>query len=337
MGVCGRLAESPFIERDADTLSLLAAALAVPALVAHPVNADTINSGGTVTVTPGGRITQTGFRTAVVSATATDGDAAIAQSALLAANVALTRVPGYIAIPSKEVAGAFGGIKLHDQLDSKDYQAIGKKLKAQRILSLTVSPLETTDTSSAYSALVEVYDAVSGGLVGRGQSTYTATAEALAADDSKDKTPANSGTAEQALPNRALGGAVYQAIRDLSRPATFNGSVISIPGAYTARLSLGERSGLRSGARIEYLENGVPVAYGTVVDLGVGESLATVAPEANVNLVKPNTFFRTVSNPTADRAGKTANEITNAEFKKFERDLGISAAIAGIIYYIAAD
>lgn len=314
--------------------TVLAAALTVPAFIAQPVSADTIKTNGTVTVTPGGRLAQTGFRTAVVSASATNGDADIAQNALLAANVALGRTGGFIAIPSKEVAGAFGSIKLRDQLDSKDYQAIGKKLKAQRVLAVTVSPLEASDSSAAYSATVDLYDGTTGGLVGRGQSTYTATAEAVAADDSKEQTRANSGTAEQALPNRALGGAVYQAIRDLSRPASFNGTVISLPGAYQARLSIGERSGLRTGAAIEYVDNGVPVAYGTIVDLGVGESVATIAPEAAVTFVRPNTIFRSLSNPTADRAGKTGIEITNAEFKKFERDFAISAAIAGIAYYI---
>jgi hypothetical protein len=78
---------------------------------------------------------------------------------------------------------------------------------------------------------------------------------------------------------RALGGAIYRAVGELNRPAETRGVVISIPEAYRARISMGERSGLRNGARLEYLVNGQPVAYGTVTNAGLGESVATVAPK----------------------------------------------------------
>jgi hypothetical protein len=311
----------------------LAAALAFPMPTSQ---ADVIRSGGAVTVTPGGRTVESGLRTAVVSVTDTSGNVDTAQSAMLAANVALARVPGFTAVPAKDVAAAFGKIGLRDKLDAKDFQEIGKKTKAARVLTLTITPGDTTDGSALYSAIAELYDTSNGSLVGRGDGIFTATADAIAADTNAQQpaAPATAtGAMSQALPNRALGGAVYQAINELNRPATFNGVVISIAGPYQARLSLGERHGVRNGARVEYLQNGEPFAYGTVFDLGRGESVASIAPEAAASLVGVNTQVRTVSNPAIDRAGKTAEQVSQAEFKTFERNFGISAAIAGVVYY----
>jgi hypothetical protein len=196
-------------------LSLVAIGLAASglafALAARPAFADETRSAGTVTVTPGGRTMRTGLRTAVVSATDTSGDAAIANAALLAANVALNRVPGYVAIPAADVAKAFSKVGMSDRLDSADIAAIGKSSKAKRALMVTVTSGDANDTSAAYSAVVEMFDAQTGGLIGRGEGTFTATAEAVAAD-TPTPAPANSGSAAQALPIRALSGAVYQAI-----------------------------------------------------------------------------------------------------------------------------
>ncbi|HEX8834614.1 MAG TPA: hypothetical protein VF719_10460 [Abditibacteriaceae bacterium] len=310
------------------SLGLAAWSLHAPRLV----HADVVHSGGAVTVTPGGRAVQSGLRTAVISATDTSGNVETAQSAMLAANVALARVPGYVAVPSKDVAAAFGKITLRAQPDAKDYQEIGKKTKAQRVLSLTVSPGDINDSSAGYSALAELYDTTTGGLVGRGQGVFTATAEAVNADTTAQNQTA---TADMAtvLPTRALSGAVFQAINELTRPATFGGVVISIPAPYQARLSIGDRAGLRNGARVEYWANGAPVAYGTVIDVGVGEAVATIAPESAVSLIHVNSQVRTVSNPTLDRAGKSAAQADEAEFKRFERSFAISAAIVGIAYY----
>ena len=314
--------------------SLVFAALAAIALPTLSARADVVTSGGSVTVTPGGKVTQSGFRTAVVSATATNGDVAVARAAMLAANVALSRLPQYIAIPANEVGAAFANMNVRDTMMGSDYQALGKKLKSQRAMTVTVTPGETSGEAASYSALVEMYDTTTGGLVGRGQGTFTATGEALAADTAAQKTPpANAGTAAQVLPTRALSGAIYRAIAELNKPATFRGVVVSIPGAYLARLSVGERSGLRNGARVAYYDGGQTIAYGTVIDLGFGEAVATVAPEANVTGVGINTEFRTLSNPTAERAGKSAREQDDAEFRSFEKQFGLSLAIIGIAYY----
>ncbi|HEX8552599.1 MAG TPA: hypothetical protein VF681_13710 [Abditibacteriaceae bacterium] len=296
--------------------------------------ADEVRTAGTVTVTPGGRTVVGGLRTAVVSATDTSGDTAIASAALLAANVALNRVPGYVAVPAKDVASAFAKVPLSDKLDAKDIMEIGKRSKAKRALALTVTPGDLSDTSASYSAIAELYDTATGGLVGRGEGTFTATADAVVAD-TPTPAPINSGTAAQALPNRALGGAVFQAINELNRPATFQGVVVSMPGAYQARISLGERAGLRNGARVEYVRNGDVLGYGSVYDVGNGESIATIAPEAAAPFIGVNTEVRTISNPSAARAGKSAREQDDADFNRFEREFGISAAIAGVVYFIS--
>ena len=305
-------------------------ALALPCL---PAAADEVRTAGTVTVTPGGRTLRTGLRTAVVSATDTSGDAAIANAALIAANVALNRVPGYVAIPSTEVARAFSKVGISDRLESADISEIGKRTKAKRAMMVTVTPGDANDTSAAYSAVVEMFDAQTGGLIGRGEGTFTATADAVVAD-TPTPAPANSGTAAEALPTRALSGAFYQAINELNKPASFRGIVVSLPGAYQSRISLGERAGIRNGARIEYLRNGETIGYGSVFDVGSAESVATIAPEASAPQIGVNTEVRTISNPVAGRAGKNAREMDDAEFSRFEREFGISAAIAGIVYYI---
>jgi hypothetical protein len=54
---------------------------------------------------------------------------------------------------------------------------------------------------------------------------------------------------------------------------------------------------LRNGARLEYLVNGQPVAYGTVTNAGLGEAVATVAPESAFPNVYVNMEVRNVSNP----------------------------------------
>lgn len=317
--------------RRASRFSVLA--LALCAAGSHTGFAAEVRTGGTVTVTPGGRTVVGGMRTAVVSATDTSGDTDAAKAALLAANVALGRVSGFSAVPASEVASAFGKLKLSDNFVAKDYVAIGKGTKAPRALVVTVSPGEAGEQSASYRAVAELYDTATGGMVGRGDGTFTATAEALAADTTTPATT-NTGDTAEVLGNRALSGAVYQAINELNRPATFRGIVVSMPDAYQARISLGERTGLRSGARLEYLRGNEVIGFGSVFDVGRGESVATIAPEAAAPFIGVNTEVRTVSNPTAGQAGKSARELDDAEFKRFEREFGISAAIAGIAYYI---
>ena len=315
--------------RRASRLSVLAIALCAGAGSGYAAE---MRAGGSVTITPGGRAVVAGLRTAVVSATDTSGSVDGANAALLAANVALGRVAGFTAVPASEVAGAMSKLNITDRMESKDIMAIGKSAKAARALVVTVSPGEAGTESASYRATAELYDTSNGGLIGRGDGVFTATAEAVAADAPKP-TPSNTGNVADVLVNRALSGAVYQAVNELNRPAAFSGVVISQPGPYQARISLGERLGLRNGARVEYLRDGAVVGFGSVIDVGTGESVATIAPEAAATLIGINTEVRTVSNPSAARAGKSARELDNAEYKRFERDFGISAAIAGIVYY----
>lgn len=313
--------------RRASRLSIIA--LALCAASASNGFAAEARTGGGVMVTPGGRAVNSGLRTAVLSATDTSGDVDAANAALLAANVALGRVNGFSTVPTADVAAAFGKITLSPRIEGTDIVAIGKATKAKRALTITVSPGEADAQSASYRAVAELFDTATGGLVGRGDGTFTATADAA-----NDKPAADTKGTGDALTNRALSGAVYQAINELNKPASFNGIVVSIPGAYQARISLGERNGVRNGARVEYLRGGEVVGFGSVVDLGTSEAVATVAPESAAPLININTEVRTVSNPTASRAGKSAREIDDADFKKFEHDFAISAAIAGIAYAV---
>lgn len=319
--------------RRASRLSVLAIALCASA--AGTSFAAELRSGSGVTVTPGGRAVVGGLRTAVVSATDTSGDVKAANAALLAANVALGRAVGFNAVPASEVASALSRITVNDQMEAKDFMAVGKSTKAARALVVSVTPGDASDASASYRAVAELFDTATGGLVGRGDGVFTATADSVTAD-APTPAPANTGSLADVLRNRALSGAIYQAVNELNRPASFRGIVVSMSGPYQARISLGERAGVRNGARIEYLREGAVVGFGSVFDVGNGESVATIAPEAAAPLINVNTDVLVVSNPSAARAGKTSREIDDAEFKKFERDFGISAAIAGIAYYVWA-
>lgn len=272
----------------------------------------------TVTVMPGsmGGYTK-GMPVAVISATDTSGDPAAARHALDAANAAISHWPGYVAISPRAVAGALSKLNLHGDLVAPDYQNIGKRLKAQRMIAITLTP---GNDNTSYTALAEMYDTTNGSLVGRGQAPFTATPGT-----------GNAAPTPDGLRDRSIDGAVAAAIAALDETATLHGIVISLPGAYQARLSLGERQGIRNGARIEYLVDGQPVAYGTVFDVGAGEALASIASEAAMPSVMLDTEFRTVSNPTLARAGLTARQVDDKNWKKFERDF-IIGAIPALAY-----
>jgi hypothetical protein len=362
---------------------IVASAIAISSL--SPAQAVVQSDGAAVTVTPGGNVVPTGLRVAVVSATDTAGDTLTAQRALLAANMAVARTRGYVTVPQAEVARALstqskkGGVdtrgpnqqrgsidgnapfgesaegdtRLH--VDPMDYKSLRKSANAQRALSVFVTRETSDATGATVSAVVEMYDTKSGGMVGRGQSTFTSTVsptEAPAADAAADaattapapvatsanEEPIVNGTARTTATSaelaqvRALGGAIYRAVAELNRPAETRGVVISIPDAYRARISMGERSGLRNGARLEYLVNGQPVAYGTVTNAGLGESIATVAPEAAFPNVYINMEVRNISNPVSARTWQRSDKSDEKAFRRFENEFTAGLIVAGLLY-----
>ena len=111
------------------------------------------------------------------------------------------------------------------------------------------------------------------------------------------------------------------------------GVVVSRPGCNAARLSLGSRNCLRVGSRIEYLKNGLQFATGRVTSLNFADAVATVEPEAADHYVGINTDIRVLEIP-AQNLGPTQEDLDNREFRRFERDFAISAAIVAAIYYI---
>ncbi|HEX8237805.1 MAG TPA: hypothetical protein VF600_17825 [Abditibacteriaceae bacterium] len=358
---------------------ILAAAIAVNSL--SPAHAVVQSDGAAVTVTPGGNVVPGGLRVAVVSATDTAGDVLTAQRALVAANMAVARTRGYITVPQAEVVRALstqskkGGLDNRGPnqqrgatdrnapfgesaegdtrlpVDSMDYKSLRKSANAQRALSVFVTREASDANGSTVSAVVELYDTKSGGLVGRGQSTFTSTVSAAetAAGDVAAPAPAPAATKadEEPIVNgrarttatsaelaqvRALGGAIYRAVAELNRPAETRGVVISIPDPYRARISMGERSGLRNGARLEYLVNGEPVAYGTVTNAGLGESVATVAPESAFPNVFVNMEVRNISNPVSARTWQRSDKSDEKAFRRFENEFTAGLVVAGLLY-----
>jgi hypothetical protein len=386
------------------TVFAAAAAILLGASTLVPAHAATYQEGAAVTAMPGGQLTVTakGFRVAVISATDSDGDSLAAQRALVAANIALSHTRGLIAVSDKQVADAvrtasnakgtldlrgpnqprhlingdrpFGEPEAGDTrlpIDSLDFQSLRKRLQADRAMSVFITRLESTDTSATVRAVVELYSTKDGGLVGRGESTFTSTvgaapdAAATAPADAlivpappsrsavapsidannrstretlRSSAPVANGTAQPIATDaeiaqvKALGGAVYRAVAELNRPIELNGVVVSIPSAYTTRISLGTRRGLRNGARIEYVVNGRPVAYGMITDVGAGEAEATVAPEAAFSDVYVNMQVRNVSNPVRARMGPSVDDKEATKFSRFERSFGIGLTVAGLLY-----
>lgn len=312
-----------------------------------------------------------GLKTAVVAATDTGGDAEVAMRALKATNIAMARSVGYSVIPASTVAANLRKAGLRYPFAPRDYEIVRRNLdKAPRIVAVTVTPADLSETNTTYKALVEMFDTTHGGLVGRGEATYTATAEspALVSSVTTMQTPAPAGsdqvlgsfavpagtagapatadttvtttttttavTSGDAPRYLAVDGAILRAVAQMNEPAQLNGIIVSLPAAHMARLSLGEMHGLRNGSRVEYLGRGVPIAYGTVIDVGKGESLATVAGERAFPFLEVNGTWRTVDIPPYGAAGLTRDQIDDKEWKRFERDFGIGAAIAGLAYLV---
>lgn len=332
----------------------LAAIGTVPLLAwsARAAHSDTLISspaaGSSAVAIPGGP-RGAGTLVAVVSAQHTSGNAAMARRALLAANAALRQTPGFQAAPmpgdhvpvsTPQVAQAMRSVNFHFPFTARDYQDIGKALKVTRALSITVSPDTVTPDGASYTAVAELYDTKSGGLIGMGRTSSTVSPADVAATDAAttDAAPApTTATTPEVTPEqRALDASVAGAVFELSRTAQFNAIVISKPSAYAARLSLGELSGVRGGARVEYLSGGLPVAFGTVVDVGQGEAVATVAPETAFPGIYANMPVRIVNNPSSTRSLPSQLRIDEKEFSSFERQFTLSLGIIGAIYYVAA-
>jgi hypothetical protein len=262
-----------------------------------------------------------GLKVAVVATSDSTGNQEVALRALQAANIGLERQPGYIVGDPQVVAKTLKAEHLQWPFAPREYPGIRKKLeKADRVMSISVSP--QPGSSSTYNAVAELYDTTTGGLVGRGESLYTVSS----ASDSNNADPQM----------RAVDGAVLGAIYDMCRPAVLTGVVVSRPQGYNVRISLGTTEGLRNGSRIEYLVDGKPIAYGTAIDVGPGESIATVAPENAFNKVQVNTAFRTASIPPEGLKGYSREEISKKEFDKFSKTFAVGAALATIAYLIVS-
>lgn len=261
-----------------------------------------------------------GLKVAVVATSDSSGNQDAALRALQAANIGLERQPGYQVEDPQAVVKALKDAQLQWPFAPKQYPDVRKKLdKADRVLSISVSP--QPGANATYNAIAELYDTSTGGLVGRGEALYTVSSPAP-----------DSNTTDPQM--RAVDGAVLGAIFDMSKPAVLNGIVISRPQGYNVRISLGTFDGLRNGSRIEYLADGKPIAYGTAIDVGTGESIATVAPESAFNKVQVNTAFRTASIPPEGLMGSSRWEISKKEFDKFSKTFVIGAALATIAYLI---
>ena len=353
---------------------VLALGLCALPLAAQVARADMNDDGmGSTPVTrpTNDKVKAVGLKTAVVAATDTGGDEDVALRALKAAHIALARETGYVLMPANRVAKALQDNGTRWPFLPRDYPTIKKKLdKADRALAVTVSPVN--GANDTYSALVELYDLQTGGLVGRGEGTYTANADSLPlVKNSQMQTtttttnstaltgtfevpsgtaPAPVGdvtipvttvtssnvTAETDARFLAVDGAILHAVAQMNEPASIRGVIVSLPGGYTTRISKGLMHGIRNGARIEYTFNGQTIAYGTAIDVGPGESLATVAPERAFPLLTINGDFKTVSNPVAGAMGKSRDEIEEKEFSKFENQFGLGAGLAGLAYLLFA-
>jgi hypothetical protein len=295
--------------------------LAIPVL-AQSVSAQTIVTppvGGAVVAVPGGPAI-VGVPVIIAAAIDTSGNADTARRALIVANAALRATPGYRPAAQSEytpLTGASAATALKATpwaypFTASDYQKIGKASKAPYAMTISVTP----GTDGTYSAVAEMIRTKDGALTGYGKGT----------------TPAS------ATPETALDSAVAAAVVALGETATIPGVIVSKPGAYMARISLGTLSGARGGARVEYLgEDGEPVAFGTIVDIAAGEAAATVAPETAFPGLHINQRVRLVNNPSAKRALPDFSTLQEKDYKTFERNFGFSLALAGAIYYIAAN
>lgn len=300
--------------------------------------------GASVTVRPGRTSYVTpDLRTAVVGATETGGNVEIARRALAAASAAISVLPGYATIPAAEVARAMRNLK-RDALRVPEFQAMKKAIRADRALSVTLSPGTISDAEASYTAVAELYDTTTGGLVGRAEETYSATPDNANPARVNESTIPAANVARGALVDaptgtlteRAADGAIARAVFALNAPILQRGVVLNknafagTTGApLVARISLGERSGMRVGTPIVYFApDGRQVAFGTIVDLGAGESLATIAPESAFSQIMVNSEVRNIDNPPVARAGAPQRTQDEREWRQFERRFGVALVVA---------
>lgn len=312
-------------------LSALALSFCILPLAVGAVEANA-PSETTVTVPSTTVLKNQGLKTAIVAATDTNGDIDVALRALKAAHIALQHSPGYDVLPADTVASALQDSGIRWPFAPRQYAEVRKKLKGaargskqlSRALAVTVTPGD--GTLATYSAVVELYDFNNGGLVGRGESTYTASTTTDSESD-EDNLENNRGFT-------AVDGAVFRAIEKMNMPAGVQGVIVSLPNPYQTRLSKGAVHGVRPGAQIEYIRNNQPFAYGTAVEVGNVWTLATIAPESALPEVMLNGKFRLAANPPVGLAGETRHELDERKWKKYERESGLSVGIAALGYLL---
>lgn len=292
----------------------IAALLTVPALMATAASAETvITKDGTAAAVPGGP-TRVAPAVLVAAAIDTTGNADVAKQALISANKALGATPGYEPAPNAAYAAiadgtakaAMKGLDYGYPFTATDFQAMGKATSAPYAITVSVAP-----GNPGYKATVELYETKTGALRNLGTGT------------SADTTP------------DGLDAAILSAVTALGRSATIPSVVLQKNGAYTVNITGGELTGVRGGARVEYLDaNGVPFAYGSVIELNASTCTATVAPESAFPMVYANLQSRIVNIPSAKRALPTEAQKLDKDFKKFETAFAISAAGATAVYYL---
>ncbi len=363
LSVCAALALScaaahaqdaaPTSEQAATDQATKAAAYTGPS---HGAGDTTTETRGAVTVRPGGELyASTDLRVALVGATETAGNVDLARRGLAAAYAAISVMPGYANIAPSEVAAAMRTTTIkRDAVRVPEYEALKTKIKADRTLSVTLRPGDATGTSVSYTAIAELVDTTTGGIVGRGEGSFTATEGGQDVATTPLRDGNNSLTPSAALARdvrvrrdvsvaeRAVDGAVARAVFDLNRPISVRGVVLNkiarsdVKGApYYARVSLGELSGVRVGTPVEYLSpQGQSLGFGTIVDMAPGESLATVAPEAAYGNLFVNCEVRNIDNPPLARAGRSAYAKDEREWSRYEKSFAIALAVAGAAYLI---
>jgi hypothetical protein len=293
--------------------------LAVPAM-SHSASAQTVvtppaAAAGTAVAVPGGP-KLTGTPVIIAAAIDTTGNPETAKRALVVANAALKATPGYQPVGESGYAplskssteSNMKGIDWQWPFTATDYQKIGKAAKVPAALTISVTP----QPDGTYKAVAEMYRTKDGALTGYGKGSSV-----------------NGGES-------ALDEAVSSAVVALGETAQIPGVIVSKPMGNMARVSFGTINGARGGARVEYIgDDGEPVAFGTIVDIAAGESLATVAPETAFPGLFVNQRVRLVNNPTEKRALPTTAELQDKEYKTFERNFAFSALLATAVYYLA--
>lgn len=292
----------------------IASVLALPALISASASAQTvITKDGTAAAVPAGPA-RVAPAVLVACAVDTAGNADVAKQALISANKALAETPGYDPAPASAYAAiadgaakdALKGIDYGYPFTATDFQAMGKATKAPYAITVSVAT-----ANGGYKSTVELYDTKDGSLRNLGTGTST------------EISPAG------------LDASILSAVTALSRSATVPGVVLQKNGAYTVNITGGEINGVRNGSRVEFLDyNGVPFAYGSIIELNASTSVATVAPETAFTDIHPNLKTRIVNIPSAKKALPTTSERIEKDYAKFEKAFAVSLAGLTAAYYL---